>query len=308
MNHATFSNLADAHIVGLTALELNQLSRDGMKFRLAPTPALSKFAFDCIDVFVDWKWVSDILLKSSNSLRHLSLGAEFGAVWDYQDSDDAFYGALDDILEKMVHYLEEPAGAAKRMHLVNSHLLSLDTLVLKGLNASKLIKADFLFQDWTCLRTLVLESCPGLEQALAFLADTENVDGQPLRSDLRLSTLRVRCEGPSLVAQLHHFLASITGLVNLSVLLESRDRFRHLNLKTVLKSHGNSLKTLVLEERTGRRENFRGPTRQRLHTPRQLETIAKRCPNLVELGLPMCWKAITASWARQEVSVCNQQS
>ncbi|KAL8761434.1 MAG: hypothetical protein Q9184_002456 [Pyrenodesmia sp. 2 TL-2023] len=266
-------------------------------------PNLGKFAFDSMDdMSVDSEWLSHMLFEHSNTLRYLSLGTESRAVLDYHDTEDTSYRTMDDVLTWMVEQLEDLAEDVRGLHLANTPLLYLDTLELKGLNASKLIKAGFHFLDWKCLKSLVLESCHGLEQALALLADTKNVQGQPLRSDLRLVTFRVRCEGLNLVTQLNHFLAAITGLVNLSVLLESPDSSRNLDFITVLKSHGKSLETLVWEERTGRRESFVGSRNEKLPTFQQLQVIAENCPNLIELGLPMNWIAFDGSWAR-DVSV-----
>lgn len=296
MNHATFRSLAEAHIPYLKVLELNRVSREQMDYFSDHMPHFRKFAFDSMEDDVDIYWVSDILFEHSNTLKYLSLGAELDAVWAYHSTYDT--DIMDSNLKGMVCYLEDLARVEKGMDSADAPLLSLDTLVLKGLNASELIKPGFLFHDWTCLRTLVLESCHGLEQALVFLADTKNVHGQPLHSELRLSTVRVRCEGSSLVTQLNHFLASIAGLVNLSVLLESPDNSRGIDFKSALEPHGKSLKTLVWEQRTGRREAFVGSRNQNVPTCQQLETLAKCCPNLVELGLPMNWKAITRSYAR----------
>ncbi|KAL8762867.1 MAG: hypothetical protein Q9184_001212 [Pyrenodesmia sp. 2 TL-2023] len=180
-------------------------------------------------------------------------------------------------------------------------LTACNVLELKGLDLGVVIKPDFLFPDWwCCLGSLAFESCFGLEGTLTLLADGKNQHGQPLLSELRLHSLRIRHDGANtdqrFKAKVRDFIISLPGLVNLSVLLESNDK-PPLDFADVLAKHGKSLRTLVLEERglykrffeLSKGDESTSTGHDESPSTRQLSQVLQYCRDLVELGITLDW-------------------
>ncbi|KAL8993604.1 MAG: hypothetical protein Q9169_006218 [Polycauliona sp. 2 TL-2023] len=170
--------------------------------------------------------------------------------------------------------------------------LYLRELHLIGLDANKILKPDSLMLNLECITALNLESCPELDTALDTLATERNKSDVPLRACLRLQSFSLRHENSTqhFRAGLIDFLGAIQGLTHLSVLLENGDRSGPNDLDPMLAVHGPTLRSLVWDERSGKRDSWipLEPNAEPSH--RRLKTIAKHCPHLVELGISMNWE------------------
>ncbi|KAL9035690.1 MAG: hypothetical protein Q9180_004727 [Flavoplaca navasiana] len=173
--------------------------------------------------------------------------------------------------------------------------LSLGTLHLIGFDFSKIIGPSISILELQSLSMLTLETCPGLERAFDILAREKNQSDVPLRSRLQLRSFSLRHEGsnPAFKIRLLGFLCAIRGLTHLSILLEDSTRSHPHDLNLMLAVHGQSLRSLVWDERSGRRDLF--VPSEGTHAPGHLwlRTIAQGCPKLVELGISMDWRDFT---------------
>lgn len=297
MNMATFDCLETAQFPGLANLQIRYFSPEDEYDEFNPIiPGIKSFSLNSVGELDSSDWMSRFLWQHKNSLKHLSLGTESTAIEFYNKPNEALRRGIDKILTDMTEVITDLCCDYDDMDVANIPLLTLTTLDFKGLNVRKLIRPRFLFQDWGLLKSLTLESCYEVEQALDDFAYERNKQGLPLASDLRLHSFHIRHESSSqpFRTRLLGFLSSFRGLVNLSVLLETSDK--PLGFEDILVSHGESLKTLVWEERTGRRETFIPPKGYKLPPTKQLREIAQHCPNLVELGVLLDWSNLKTEY------------
>lgn len=178
-------------------------------------------------------------------------------------------------------------------------LTACNVLELKGLDVSKVIKPSFHSPLWRCLGSLAFESCFALKEALTLITGGKNQYGQPLLSELRLHSLRIRHDGDTTTdqqfkAKLRDFIISLPGLVNLSVLLESDDK-PPLDFMDILVTHGTTLRRLVLEERRLYGGPFEPSDGDESPSARQLRQVSQFCRNLVELGITLDWTKLPYS-------------
>lgn len=187
-----------------------------------------------------------------------------------------------------------PAAHDFVMNLVQAALLTpRNVLELRGLDVSRVIKPVLLSPDWRCLGSLAIESCFAMNEALTLLACGKNQHGQPLLSEMKLHSLRIRHDANRTAdrhfkAKLRDFIVSLQGLVNLSVLLESENQ-PAMDFKDILIKHGKSLRTLVLEERGLYGQPFKPLPEDRSHSWWQLQHVSQFCRHLVELGIALDW-------------------
>ncbi|KAL8707116.1 MAG: hypothetical protein Q9225_007822 [Loekoesia sp. 1 TL-2023] len=305
MNNATYDCLDETQIPGLTTLKISNFTDDSEDNDGLSIPGIKSFSFVCIGCDMFESWITDIIVQHSDSLEHLCLGAEASAYKFYATSDQHIHRNIDNILDEMLEHLDEITEAHSETEGTDTHLLALTMLEFKGINVSKLIKPGFHLQNWRYLKSLTLESCYGLEQVFSFLVDEKNEQGLSLRSDLRLHSFHLRHESCSqqFKVQLLDFLSSISGLVDLSILLETNDQQQ--GFQKVLETHGRSLKTLVWDERTRMRDDYISQEGYKLPSYQQLDSIAKYCPNLVELGVLLEWRALVGPSGYRQRCICN---
>lgn len=294
MDIATYDCLENLQRSSLTTLHISRYSDGSEDPDSACLDGLTSLCLNAIDGSVYPWWIGEILRDTSKTLKHLCLGAESSALEVYNKPNEGLQlrQHIDNTLEEMV---ERVVGNTFDANFEDAPLLALNTLELKGLNAGKLIRSGFTFQLWSCLRSLTLESCYNVEPALSFLATKKEHDSEG-RSELRLHSFHIRHHEPSsqlFIATLQKVLTSFTGLINLSILLENVDGA--LDLQVVLASHQKTLRTLVFEERRGRRDNLAGPATSQLPSIEQLGMIAGCCPDLVELGVLVRWDKLLHS-------------
>ncbi|KAL8771691.1 MAG: hypothetical protein Q9209_002882 [Squamulea sp. 1 TL-2023] len=237
-------------------------------------------------------WLLGVIENHTSTLKYLCLGAESFAVKSYYTPGHHFDADLDDNVDAFVEDMVGNLDPDDRTDAVLEPLLQLDTFILKGLDITRLIKLDFCLVNLSALTSLSLESCRGLEPFFDMLPGSGTDQSSPLVAKLQLRSLYIRYErsNQQLRRKLLNFLTSISGLTNLSILLESPDEPGHY--QEVLERHGRSLRTLVWEERVGRLVGF-SALPDRAHLLGDVEAIAEYCPNLIELGIPFDWHIFT---------------
>ncbi|KAI4275563.1 MAG: hypothetical protein L6R38_005846 [Xanthoria sp. 2 TBL-2021] len=225
-------------------------------------------------------------------MKSLCLGAESDVLRDYQESNQNSLLRRQEYVDTLVDSLDPHDDDEDQDY---SPWLMLQELQLVGLDVCKIIKPASLFLDLHSLTSLTLETCLGLETALDMLATKKNKSGLPLRSGLRLHyfSLRHEASNQQFRARLIDFLSAIQGLTHLLVLLENSDRSRPDDLDPILAVHGQSLRSLVWDERSGKRDLFVPSEETYKPSYLRLATIATHCPNLVELGISMDWRDFT---------------
>ena len=168
-------------------------------------------------------------------------------------------------------------------------VLKLESLKLTGWDLRPFVNGSYRpITDFNSLTSLTLESCCGLTDGLPQLArksDNEAVNRLP-----NLQSLTIRREidvNPEFTRDLDHFLRNLSPLRALYILL-SGDYFVRSS-KEFLKVHGATLRTLVWDERLGRRYDLSDDRLVDIRDAGRLSTIVKHCPNLVELGVSVRW-------------------
>lgn len=252
---------------------------------------IKSFSFNGMDGSFSVQWLANIFYANDETLKHLCLGAEstVSELYNRRNGEVPVNISNDFSVEVLVNELKRQFLDYAEVDLAEAPLLKLDTLELKGLEVSRIIRTDILFQDWRCLTTLAIASCNGLEQAFNVLLYREK--NQSALENLCSFYIRHENSSRQFRTLLLKFLGSIPGLLNLSVLLETV--IEPQGLGSVLAKHGNTLKTLVWEERTQRRDTFIHPLGYKLPWAYQLMSISQTCPNLIELGVFVDWNDIT---------------
>ncbi|KAL8754525.1 MAG: hypothetical protein Q9199_004292 [Rusavskia elegans] len=277
-----------AEVHGITKLRIDNWAETDSNLDDPILPGLESFTTKSINLEVDY--LRNLILEHYDTLKSLCLGAESDVLRDYQESNQNSllrrqeYG---DLLVDSLQPYETIEGA--------SPWLMLRELQLVGLDVCKTIKPASLFLDLHSLTSLTLETCLGLETALDILTTEKDESGLPLRSGLRLHyfSLRHEASNQQFRARLIDFLSAIQGLTHLFVLLENSDRSRPNDLDPVLAVHGQSLRSLVWDKRSGKRDLFIPSEATYKASHLRLATIATHCPNLVELGISMDWRDFT---------------
>ena len=235
---------------------------------------------------------TQLLAKNYETLRHLRLGSDSNLAEQYANSVSGYIDENQRIIlaERFREALQKKVAALNKPSTV---IVRLESLSLIGLDLSTfadgLSKPEF---DFNCLGMLTLESCCGLEEAFPLLLGPK--DGTcKATSALGLHTLAIRheCAGAEFTRVFEKFLLSLKPLTHLHVLLEGPCT-HEIKLRKILQAHGKSLRSLLWDERLGpRRDAFED--NYALPDNEDLEIVAKYCPGLKALGIPLDWMDIT---------------
>ena len=224
-------------------------------------------------------YIHSLICANSKTLRQLDLGVETSLV------KKALKGEL---------YVDSEPGCqvAKglKTHITGAFerlkrpicLPNVDDLKLRGLDFSAILSdgAHQLINLGT-ITHLTLESCCELSQALAVLGTS------PFQ---KLQSLQIRQENidAMIIATIEIFLCELPPLTTLSLLFEGN--IRSLTIKPILQSHGPSLRTLTVDLKRFDRSVTRGY--RTVWKKHYTVDIIKKCPNLVELGMPLDWNSM----------------
>lgn len=298
----TVATLLETQWPTLKALELLKLDDDEDssltgKAILPPLQmpsTLRKVVYDAVGQDVGFHWLCNILVDGSSTLKHVGLGAEWykaqATVYSEDDNEIEWQNKNEYLLD-MVQFCTTLAADQHGLDLYETPLLRLDTLELKGLPLAALFRPDFMLVDPRYLSTLRLESCSHM---------IETLDGFSTRTHpIVLQSVRIRCEDctPDLTRGLYLALVSFIGLKDLSILLDIPGELGGFRLRKVLEAHGESLRTLVWEERPARQDGVMDPARRSRSLLGDLKDIIRECPDLLELGVALDWVTIMSSGA-----------
>lgn len=229
------------------------------------------------------KWAASMLASNSESLNVLHLGFTNRIAHDYALGRRPPY---DEMSTSLANGVEKALAKLGSDPLIR---LSLESLTLCGFDFDSVVRGEVgLDIDFSNLASLTLESCDGLSQALDLLG------GQRDSPKLALGALKdffLRLEEP--VPGLETFLTSIRGLVSLQVLIDGASAAQ--NIKPILKVHGESLRTLVWDERRGRRTKLGLSTSLLPFKFGNLKVISHFCRFLQVLAIPLDWEVISSS-------------
>lgn len=248
---------------------------------------IRRLSIDSMDPNLDdHEWAAEMVLKNGKTLDHLNLGFNTHVAHHYALERAPRH-------DRMTPSLATALKEALRKSDQQLITLSLSSLYLCGLDFGSLIRGELALDiHFNHITELRLESCSGLTQAFALLM------GQEHSSNLALGALKdlyVRLEGPdpNTSDNLTSFLTSIGGLDHLQVLVDNSQTIHHL--ESILKVHGETLNTLIWDERSGPRRSLRVSTSMLPTKLGNLRVVSKYCPNLIVLGLPLDWEAISSS-------------
>ena len=222
---------------------------------------------------------------NSRTLRNLELGYEDLVVHDFMSMH--FYD-LEKQTNKTLRFCEKLAERAEPAD-VSVPVLKLKSLRIIGLDLRPLVNGSFRpITDFNSLTSLTLESCCGLTYAFPLLARRSGNEAVNRLPNLQSLTIRREIDNnPDFIRDLDNFLRSLSPLRALRVLLSGYYVMR--SSKEFLKVHGATLRTLIWDERLGRRHDLADDRLVDLRDAGRLSTIVKHCPNLVELGLSVRW-------------------
>ena len=233
------------------------------------------------------KWAASMLARNAESLHKLNLGFTNRIAHDYALERRPPYDEMSTLLANGVEKALAKLGPDPLIHL------SLESLTLCGFDFDSVVRGEIgLDIDFNNLTVLKLESCDGLSQALNLLA------GQRDSPKLALGALDdffLRLEEPvqNFSAGLETFLTSIRGLTSLQVLIDGASATQ--NIQPILKVHGESLRTLVWDERRGRRTKLGVSTSLLPFKFGNLKAISQFCRFLQVLAIPLNWEVISRS-------------
>ena len=233
------------------------------------------------------EWVASMIVKNAKTLDHLSLGFHPDIAYDFALNNDPRHHEMTSSLATAVkkalfEYDQEP-----RISLL------LDSLYLCGPDLGSVVRGEMALDiDFTNMTELRLESCPRLSQAFSLFM------GQGGSTKLALGALddlfvRLEDPDPNFSANFESFLTSLPRLSHLCVLIDNCLAVQ--NLEPILQVHGGRLCTLLWDERSGPRINLKVPTSNLSTRVGNLRVVAKYCPYLKVLGLPLDWEAISSS-------------
>ncbi|KAL8951409.1 MAG: hypothetical protein Q9222_002630 [Ikaeria aurantiellina] len=206
------------------------------------------------------------------------------------DPDDDEDELDDEMCQEVISRVKTGLSNGTDAQKQDSSCLALNTLTLKALCASGLPTGKESVFCWHNLTSLSIQSCWELEEFfIGLMAENE---GLPRISAFKLRSFSIRHEisDDNLKEQLEQFRVSLPALTKLSVLLEPVNQF--LDIERVLERHGPTLRSLVWHERNKTRlEDHVFEQRWKLIWSNYVTAIAERCPNLVELGIPLNWNS-----------------
>ena len=166
--------------------------------------------------------------------------------------------------------------------------LSLESLDLHNQDLGQLVGGVLGFKiDIKILTALRVESCSGLNEAFTILIGNDNSTLSPLK----LTSFFLRHEGGNLAfaQNLTLFLTAFTGLKHLTLLIDGQ---RHaMGKASILKMHGETLLTLVWDERSRPRQGEKTSKDTAVFAGGDIELISQKCPNLTALGICIPWES-----------------
>ena len=232
-------------------------------------------------------WAASMLVKNAESLNGLHLGSTARIAHEYALKRRPPYGEMSTSLANGVKKALAKIGPDELIHL------SVTSLTLCGIDFESVVLGELgLYIDFNNLTVLRLESCAGLSQAFDMLVN--QVDPSELvLSALQDLFVRLETADQTFSASLERFLTSIPGLCHLQVLIERASAPQHL--EPILKVHGESLLTLVWDERRGPRKTLDAPTSLLYTKLGNLKVISHYCRGLTVLAIPLYWDAISSS-------------
>ena len=244
--------------------------------------AIYSLSVESMDLECCW-WEAAMIIKNAATLNHLRLGFVTRIAHDfalevrpqYDDMSTQFSGTMGEILSDL--------------NLSEVHL-SLGSLHLCGLNLASVLQGKVALDiDFTKITQLRLESCPRLIQAFSVLMDPAGSSRIALDA---LEDLFIRLEDPDahFSNSLESFLTSIRGLIHLRVLIDNA--LADQDLKPILEVHGKTLKTLVWDERIGRRTRLDASTSVLSTSLSRWKVVSQKCPSLKILGIALDWEAM----------------
>ena len=248
---------------------------------------MSSLSVESMDLDGDLcKWPSVMIIKNAATLKHLRLGFIGRIAHDFAISWLPQYDAMSKLFSKTIGYLL-PYWNRRRVHL------SLESLHLCGLNLGSVLQGKIALDiDFTTITQLRLESCPGLSLAFSIFMGPAFLSKSALGA---LKDLFIRLEEPDAHFSniLETFLTSIPGLVHLRVLIDYA--LANQDLEPILEIHGQTLRTLVWDERRGPRICLDVSTSLLSTGLRKLKVISQMCPSLTILGMALDWEAMTSA-------------
>ena len=234
-------------------------------------------------------WPTQLPIRNLQNLRHVVLGSESLVAMSY-----ALRGYVDieedrrvGITDAFVIYMNAEAQALGES---STSVVRLESLSVIGLDLLPFVKGSIepVF-DFNSLSVLILESCAGLEAAFPLLMGA-GAGRCKVKSGIRLHSFKIRHEDTSddFLPKLETFLLSLKPLARLHVLLEGEYEVT-IELDKVLQVHGKSLRSLIWEERSGPRVGLKDETTYVPDDYQNLKLVAKHCPGLKALGIPLNW-------------------
>ena len=273
------TDLEQFAVGGLSTLSVAELGRDGL-------------------------WPFQLSIRNLSSLRHVVLGSESLVARPYAldgrvDADENRRGQL------TVFFAGYMNATAQVLSGTSTSVVRLESLSLIGLDLLAFVKGSIepVF-DFNSLSVLILESCAGLEAAFALLMGGGAGTGRrKAKSGLRLHSFTIRHEGTTgeFSPELETFLLSLKPLARLHVLLEG-DYIDTIDLEKVLQVHGKSLHSLIWEERSGPRIALGEETTYMPEDHEILKLVAKHCPGLKALGIPLSWEDLSDESTHKQVN------
>ena len=235
-----------------------------------------------------------MISSNISTLKTLTIGFEQHAIREYEATHSLdVYSLPGGLMSKnskatindLMSYLK-----LKRTQSSRRIPSSIEKLRLIGFDLDPtLLDAMGSFIDFGNLVSLRLESCASLHNGLARLENTTSL------SSLRSLTVRTELGLEVMWPSLESFICSLIGLTDLCLLIEGD--FDALELEDILIHHGETLRSLVVDTRTGPRLNAAEST----SAPQQIDgadtyitQISRHCPELIELGITLNWQAVTS--------------
>lgn len=236
------------------------------------------------------------MAQNCKTLRHLELGFETDAAMDFLllpiANDDHADFAQSRSFERT---LREECEALKAS-------MSLNSLKVISWNVRTILSdKHWPTMDLRNLTKLVLEDCYALNEAFLLLSSF-STNPQDVRCLLNLDSFTFRQKyGPQCIRKhLRRFICSLPrGLRDLSVLMDEVGF--NMSTESILRVHGKTLRTLIWDERSYRRETVQDCTTEfpRKDGVAHFSTISRACPELRELGLSLDWATVQGSNGNQ---------
>ena len=238
------------------------------------------------------RWLAKVVARNYIALHHLELSCETEAAKicfgkPVADDERVRRGGIHTFVETLS---DECKRSNASIALTPLKLIYCDLAIILDDNFRPCL-------DLSSLTHLVLEDCHGMD--LKALEQFESLGCSPqgthCLSKLTSFTFRKEYANRDYADGLEDFICALPGLRDLCVLMTRSENPR--SLKTILRIHGKSLRTLVWDERSGQGSSIqRCPSKfYTKNTIGHLSTISKACPELEELGLAIDWAIFRSS-------------